>query len=947
MSVTNNLKKQVDLPVWEWLRFAPTATSATSALTTAEDGSNRYMYYLTGSIFYRYDTYADSWQQLATPNVAPVTALSMRYTGRRGFHGRVISATSTTVQIGGLRGKCFDSNTIRIDTGTGAGQDRVMTYTTETVHDFGVITGTTISTLADSTKKWKFNQWSGYTVGITFGTDVTQYKMILYNDTTTLYIADANLQPQDPWNNQAFAANAPYAVPITTGGSQAHYQITSQTFSVPIWTVTPDSASYFTTTTGGIYLLSSSASAPFFTLQYYDIAGDDWQTKTVPQSLILAALGTDFSIERFPKINSYISSTATSGAARTLTDTTKLMMVDRYRNYRIEITGGTGIGQSRRIICNTATVFTVERPWSTNPDSTSTYKVWGDFDKIMLAGGAAAAMFAYSPDNDYWMQGQDFDNGVVNNMAVSAGGRKPFGITSGVYLAAGVTSVASAPTAGGTGYLVGDILTCSVGGTGAKVIVTAIAPTGIVSAVELVCSGTATGFVVGTGKATSGGTGSGCTISITGVGTTCYVTTAIAHWYKTGDSVTISGCSAAAYNITSTILGVDSTTSFSIATTATASMAAASSQSTTMIVDSTKNWTVNEHVGKLVHLCVAGTAPTSQIRWITANTATTLTVATITAGVNGTSKYCIHDSKIFGHDDQYKQDNRQNFGHASGGSTTTIIDSSKNWIVNQWAGYRLVINSGTGFASGIIAIVSNTETTLTYATQTFTPDATTHYEIQDSWGLMTASSTTSVTEATTKNWIVNQWAGKRLRIVAGTGMGQETTIASNTATVLTTATITAGDTTSVYAILGIPARGAGIQLIWAFGHSDLTTTGKYIFCPRGGGSNTTDLYDITTEKWIYGYFFSPQQEVMSTGTQYAYDGADTIFFTKDVVNVNSRVFAYDLTKNTVNNIGATPYAMSTLVIGNRMEILETEDGLKYLYIMRHTGQEMWRVLLFF
>ena len=38
MAVTNNLKKQVDLPVWEWLKFAPTATSALSAMATDDDG---------------------------------------------------------------------------------------------------------------------------------------------------------------------------------------------------------------------------------------------------------------------------------------------------------------------------------------------------------------------------------------------------------------------------------------------------------------------------------------------------------------------------------------------------------------------------------------------------------------------------------------------------------------------------------------------------------------------------------------------------------------------------------------------------------------------------------------------------------------------------------------------------------------------------------------------
>ena len=41
--------------------------------------------------------------------------------------------------------------------------------------------------------------------------------------------------------------------------------------------------------------------------------------------------------------------------------------------------------------------------------------------------------------------------------------------------------------------------------------------------------------------------------------------------------------------------------------------------------------------------------------------------------------------------------------------------------------------------------------------------------------------------------------------------------------------------------------------------------------PRGGASNTADIYDITTGKIAYGNFFSPQQETFTTGTQYAYD----------------------------------------------------------------------------
>jgi hypothetical protein len=941
MAYTSNLKKTVDLPVWELLNQAPTTSTAISSWCTFEDGTHKFIYYLVSGLFYRYDVDGDCWQQLAIPNVTPVTAVSMTATGNRGYHGRVLSATSTTITIPTLRGKIFNGKSLRILQGTGYGQEKVLTHVSDNVNDFGVVTAAATTSITDSIKKWKINQWAGYTLACTFGTNATQYKKILYNDATTLYIADANLQPHDPWNNQIFAANSPYAVPaaLTT-----QYEIISSTYSVSSWTTTPDTTSFFTTLTGGIYVVSSAAATPFFTTQYYDIANDSWQTKTSPGSILPAALGTDFSVERTGKFGSaFASGTATAGSARTLTNSSLSLTPNRYRNYRILITGGTGIGQNRRILCHTATVFTVNRPWETTPDATSTYEIWGDYDKVWLAGNGASAMYAYSPENDYWMQGHSFDDGLCAAITCKLNGWVPFGITSGTRIAAGITAVNATPTAGGTNYLVGDVLTCSVGGTGAQVIVTSISAGGVVTGIELQNAGTATGFTVGTGRATTGGTGTGCTIEITSVGVTCKVTTSTAHILRTGDSVAIAGLSDSAYNTTSSILCVNGTTTFDIITTAAANMAVATNQSTTLIVDASKNWTTNEHVGKLVQLNVAGTAPTTQVRWITANTATTLTVATIVAGVNGTSKYVIYDAKAFGADIQYKQPEKGRDGFATGGSTTTLVDSTKNWNVNQWAGYKLRIEAGTGFASGIISVISNTATTLTYSAQAFTPDATTLYEIADSWGLATAGATTTITESTTKNWIVSQWAQKRVRIIAGTNLAQEATIASNTATVLTVGTISAPDATSVYCILGVNTRSAGIDLIWLWGTSDTATVGKYMLCPRGGATNTWDTYDLTTGTWNIGTFRSPQQETLTTGSMYAYDGADTVYMQKDGTG---RIFSY----NAVTDVIRAPFMLtdlhSTAILGNRMEIIQTEDGVKYLYLMQHTGTKAYRTLIF-
>ncbi len=82
--------------------------------------------------------------------------------------------------------------------------------------------------------------------------------------------------------------------------------------------------------------------------------------------------------------------------------------------------------------------------------------------------------------------------------------------------AGGIGTLASAPTAGGTGYAVNDILTLTQG-IGGTALVTAING-GIVTAVQLITPGR--NYTIGTGKATSGGSGTGCTLNITAVAAT-------------------------------------------------------------------------------------------------------------------------------------------------------------------------------------------------------------------------------------------------------------------------------------------------------------------------------------------------------------------------------------------------------------------------------------------
>ncbi len=82
-TVVNNNLKMVDLPIWEQLQSAPIASSAGACIC---DDEERFIYYLQSTTnFWRYDSWANTWQQLANPTGGTVGAGTvMRYTKQVG-----------------------------------------------------------------------------------------------------------------------------------------------------------------------------------------------------------------------------------------------------------------------------------------------------------------------------------------------------------------------------------------------------------------------------------------------------------------------------------------------------------------------------------------------------------------------------------------------------------------------------------------------------------------------------------------------------------------------------------------------------------------------------------------------------------------------------------------------------------------------------------------------
>jgi len=868
----NNLQQQVHFPPWQWARFAPSVSSAVSSACSADNPDflqaehGRYIYYLIASTeFYRYDTWFNHYQRLASPPVALATFSSMKFAGALGYEGNVLSAGASTLTVpavfaGSMRG--FD---VVIVSGTGAGQRRTITAVADAVvHDSGIVTAIsntqgTIS-ITDTLKAWTGNQYAGYTLRISGNSGVGQNRRILSNTATIATLGDVT-QVNKPWNNPAIFAPAISA----TAGSQSAYSIESQVLTVDsAWGVQPDATSVFRVQSGAVLLATSTAATPFYALQSYDILTDTWFILQANTNM-LAAAASDMSLERTTENASiWARGVATGGSTTTLVDGSRGVDVvawktNQWAGYWVHIFSGTGAGQIRQIASNTGTTLT----WATAgtaPDATSRFMIIG-FDAGTATAGASTTLtdstkaWATNRWANYAVRilsgtGAGQVRAIASNTAttltvIGAWATNPD--TTSVYSIQGDPGKAFLFLGGNSGVLIHNLESST--------------PT----------FGREQDFgIARNAAATVAGHNPVAIASLSNATTTATVTTAHPHQFRVGDLVTVRGATDANFNVTGVaIASVPSATTFTYVMAGTpASTTITTAQSTTTLTDLSKNWTVNQWAGFTCYMNTAAVSgangsATGQVVRITSNTATTLTFAAVsTAPINGLSRYSIAASGAMGAAD---------FGVATGThSATTLQDTSKSWAVNIWA-------------------------------------------------------------------------GKRVRILTTTGFSAETIIASNTANTLTFGSITAPtNAVTGYVILEQPVKGAGMAANWAFGTTDAATRGRFMFVTRGGATIGFDRFDLATDRVVMMPTF-PQTETLSTGSMAAYDGQDRIYYHKD----NTRRINYlDVVTGRVANAGQYPYVDPTAVLGNRMEIFTTKDGLKFLWINRASFQECYRCLLF-
>jgi len=251
-------------------------------------------------------------------------------------------------------------------------------------------------------------------------------------------------------------------------------------------------------------------------------------------------------------------------------------------------------------------------------------------------------------------------------------------------------------------------------------------------------------------------------------------------------------------------------------------------------------------------------------------------------------------------------------------------------------------------------------------------------------GTSTGTNTSTTLNNTSKAWTTNQFTNMQIRITSGLGAGQIRTIASNTATAITTsvAWTTTPDATSVYAIEGnddhiyyvgsattsmyrfsisantwttvgtarAAASGAAVSLnyfyktgdsIW--GTENTIINGRRLYSFRGGASAVADYYDIAAGAWT-AVTIAPGVETFTTGSHYAYDDA-YIYLQKDATG---RWFRFDPVLNAMEPWSVATYTQGTALNGNKAFVVSYIDGatvIKYVYYWLNTSSVVLRQLV--
>ena len=251
-------------------------------------------------------------------------------------------------------------------------------------------------------------------------------------------------------------------------------------------------------------------------------------------------------------------------------------------------------------------------------------------------------------------------------------------------------------------------------------------------------------------------------------------------------------------------------------------------------------------------------------------------------------------------------------GTATSATATTLVNSAKTWTASQWINSQVRIVSGTG-AGQIRTITANDATSLTVATWTTTPDATSVYAIEGNDDFIYYMGSNAVTLF-------------RYSISAGTWT-----------------TLTPGVARAAAPVAGMSGHWVWEATDTAWNNESAIISGRYIYSFRGTGA-VLDRYDIAGNTWANALTYAPATETFNTGSKYVYK-EDSLYIQKDATG---RWFRHNFVTSEQDGFGTMTYTQGAAVLGDTafdVHYTDSPTEIDYIYMILNTSTVMLRCMV--
>ena len=383
--ILKTLKFGLDRMVFEQMTPAPVATSTGQFVITDQEGvEDKAMLIASNVLAYIYSHENDGWMQLPSPALAGTFAAGACGCFKNtGPSGTATAGTTTTITTNLTIPRGLNGYIIRITGGTNAGQERVILSNT-----FGTNSVITVKDAfpdpIDNTSTYTLFTGRYYVLGAgTLATNSFKFwdrALSVWDSTPAITGLPAS------WGTEGRMTSTS----STQTSRDSHFDGSIISSTSTVMTVNAK----FTTNEHINRTIRIIEGTGVGQVRY--ITSNTEDTITVNAAFSPTPTSTSKFI-----ITGIFGELATSGGATTITNSAKNWTTNQWKNFQVRIAAGTGAGQVRTIISNTATEITVAA-WDTQPDNTSYYVIEGNDDYIYLSGNNATAFYRYSISGNSW-----------------------------------------------------------------------------------------------------------------------------------------------------------------------------------------------------------------------------------------------------------------------------------------------------------------------------------------------------------------------------------------------------------------------------------------------------------------------------------------------------------------------------------------------------------------